>query len=294
MSHPAIEVQEYGQSIWLDYIHRKDLANGALQKRIDTEGILGVTSNPTIFQQAIGESDTYDEAISSLMELTPEEIYDRLSIEDIQQATDLFRPVYDSTNRRDGYVSLEVSPLLANNSSDTASEAKRLFAAVNRPNLMVKIPGTEAGLPAIEEAIAAGVNINVTLIFSVKNYEQVAEAFIRGLERRLDAGLPVDHVASVASFFLSRIDSAVDRILENNLRAAQVHGDTSRISANRRLLGQAAITNAKLAYRAFKRIFHGPRFARLREAGAQVQRPLWASTGTKNPAYPDKIGRAHV
>lgn len=287
MSHPAIEVQKYGQSIWLDYIHRKDLANGALQKRIDTEGILGVTSNPTIFQQAIGESDTYDEAISSLMELTPEEIYDRLSIEDIQQATDLFRPVYDRTNRRDGYVSLEVSPLLANNSADTASEARRLFAAVNRPNLMVKIPGTEAGLPAIEEAIAAGVNINVTLIFSVKNYEQVAEAYIRGLERRLEAGLPVDHVASVASFFLSRIDSAVDRILENNLRAAQVHGDTARISANRRLLGQAAITNAKLAYRAFKRIFQGQRFARLREAGAQVQRPLWASTGTKNPAYSD-------
>jgi transaldolase/glucose-6-phosphate isomerase len=287
MSNPAFEVQKFGQSLWLDFIHRDELNNGGLQYRIDEEGILGVTSNPSIFQKAIGESDTYDEAMSKLLDLDAEAVYEKLAIADIQAATDIFRPIYDRTNKRDGYVSLEVSPLLADSTENTIAEAKRLFAAVDRPNLMIKIPGTKAGIPAIEEAIAAGINVNVTLLFSVKNYEQVAEAYVKGLERRVAAGEPIEHIASVASFFLSRIDAAVDRILENNMRAAQVHGDTARIAANRRLLGQAAVANAKLAYQAFKQVFGGNRFKTLLEKGAQVQRPLWASTGTKNAAYSD-------
>lgn len=288
-SNPLVEIQEYGQSAWLDYIHRKDLHNGELQRRIDEDGVLGVTSNPSIFQKAIGDSDTYDEAIVTMLDLEAQDIYEHLAIEDIQNATDLFRPIYDRTDGIDGYVSLEVSPLLAHDTQGTIEEAKRLYDAVGRPNLMIKIPATEEGIPAIEETIAAGINVNVTLIFAVENYEKVAEAFIRGLERRLEAGEDVKRIASVASFFLSRIDVMVDRILENNIRAAQVRQDTARIAANRKLLGQTAIANAKLAYKSFKRIFEGSRFSNLRDAGAQVQRPLWASTGTKNPAYPDTM-----
>lgn len=287
MSNPAIEVQNYGQSLWLDYIHRAEIQNGEFQRRIDEEGILGVTSNPAIFQKAIGDSNTYDEAISQMLELDAQAVYEALAVTDIQQASDLFRPIYDKTNGRDGYVSLEVSPLLAHDSDATFAEAKRLVAAVDRPNLMIKIPGTPEGLPAIENAIAEGININVTLLFSVKNYEQVAEAFIKGLERRLEAGQSIDKIASVASFFLSRIDVAVDRILENNMRVAQVHSDTTRIAANRKLLGQAAIANAKLAYRSFQRNFRGKRWQKLADNGAMVQRPLWASTSTKNLAYSD-------
>jgi transaldolase / glucose-6-phosphate isomerase len=287
-TNPAIEAQHYGQSIWLDYIHRDDLTNGTMQRYIDA-GVLGVTSNPTIFQQAIGGSQTYDETIRTMLDLDANTIYEHLAVADIQAASDLFLPIYQRTGGRDGYVSMEVSPLIAQDTDATIAEAKRLYAAVDRPNLMVKIPATDAGIPAIEASIAAGININVTLIFSVGNYERVAGAYIRGLERRLEAGESVDTIASVASFFLSRIDAAVDRILQNNIRTAQVHGDTGRIATNRRLLGQAAIANAKLAYRSFQRIFVGSRFKHLREAGAQVQRPLWASSGTKNSAYPDTM-----
>jgi len=289
MTNPLIEIQAHGQSAWLDYIHRKDLNNGALQRRIDEEGVLGVTSNPSIFQKAIGESDTYDEAIMTMLDLEAQDIYENLAIADIQAAADLFRPVYDSTKGIDGYVSLEVSPLLAHDTAGTIEEAKRLHSAVDRPNLMIKIPATQEGIPAIEETIAEGINVNVTLIFAVDNYEAVAEAFIRGLERRLEAGHDVTQIASVASFFLSRIDVMIDRILENNIRAAQVRQDTSRIAANRKLLGQTAVANAKLAYKSFRRIFEGSRFEKLRDAGAQVQRPLWASTSTKSAAYPDTM-----
>ncbi|MCY4145393.1 MAG: bifunctional transaldolase/phosoglucose isomerase [Chloroflexi bacterium] len=289
MSNPLLELQDFGQSAWLDYIHRDDLHNGALQSRIETDGVLGVTSNPAIFQKAIGDSDTYDSAIMTMLDMDTPDIYEALAIEDIQNATDLFRPLYERSGGGDGYVSLEVSPLLARDTQGTIAEAQRLFSTVDRPNLMIKIPATPQGLPAIEAAIAAGINVNVTLIFAINNYEQVAEAFIRGLERRLAAGEDVTRVASVASFFLSRIDVVVDHILENNIRAAQLRQDTARISANSRLLGQTAIANAKLAYRAFQRIFEGERFARLRAAGAQAQRPLWASTGTKNPAYSDTL-----
>ncbi len=289
MGNPPVDVQQFGQSIWLDYIHRRDLENGELQHFIDEYGVVGVTSNPAIFQKAIGGSDAYDSAIKTMLELDPHDIYERLAIEDIQRATDLFRDIYERTNGLDGYVSLEVSPLLANSTEETIAEAKRLAAAVNRPNLMIKIPATPAGIPAIEEAIAAGINVNVTLIFSVQNYREVAEAYIRGLERRLEAGEDVTSIASVASFFLSRIDTLVDGKLENNIRAAQTTGDLDRVSANRELLGKAAIANAKVAYHAFQTIFEGPRFAKLHEAGARVQRPLWASTSTKNPAYPDTM-----
>ena len=289
MSNPAVQVESFGQSLWLDYINRKELDNGAFQKRLDEQGVLGVTSNPTIFQQAIGETDTYDNAIKDMLQLDQNGVYENLAIADIQTAADMLRPIYDRTLHVDGYVSLEVSPLLAQNTEETLSEAKRLFSAVNRPNLMVKIPSTQAGIPAIEEAIYAGININVTLIFSVTNYEAVTEAYIRGLERRHAEGKSVANIASVASFFLSRIDTMVDKILENNIRAAQVTSDTPRIAANRILLGQAAIANAKLAYQSFERIFYGERFAKLKVAGAMVQRPLWASTGTKNPAYSDTM-----
>lgn len=287
MSNPAIKVQEFGQSLWLDYIHRAELENGEFQRRIDEDGILGVTSNPAIFQKAIGESETYDSAMSHMLELEPMQVYERLAIADIQKASDMFRPIYDSSNGKDGYVSLEVAPQLANNTADTIAEAKRLFDAVNRPNLMIKIPGTQDGIPAIEETIYAGINVNVTLLFSVENYEEVALAFIKGLERRVAEGKDISKIASVASFFLSRIDSAVDRILENNMRSAQVRHDTSRIAANRKLLGQAAIANAKLAYKAYQRHFKTARFKALADKGAMVQRPLWASTSTKNAAYKD-------
>ncbi len=289
MSNPLLEIQNFGQSAWLDYIHRDDLRNGGLQNRIETEGVLGVTSNPSIFQKAIGDSDTYDSAIMTMLDLDAPDIYEALAIEDIQNATDLFRPIYERSGGGDGYVSLEVSPLLARDTQGTIDEAQRLFSTVDRPNLMIKIPATPQGIPAIEAAIGSGINVNVTLIFAINNYEQVAEAFIRGLERRLAAGEDVTRVASVASFFLSRIDVMVDHILENNIRAAQLRQDTARISANSRLLGQTAIANAKLAYRSFQRIFEGERFEQLRAAGAQVQRPLWASTGTKNPAYSDTL-----
>jgi transaldolase/glucose-6-phosphate isomerase len=286
--NPPVDVQAFGQSIWYDNIRRSLIGSGDLQKLIDEFGVVGVTSNPAIFQKAIGESDDYDASIADMLDLDAQTIYERLAIDDIQHALDLFRPIYDRTEGRDGFVSMEVSPLLANDTAGTIAEARRLFETVNRPNLMVKIPATKAGIPAIEECIAAGVNINVTLLFSVKNYEEVAEAYVCGLERRQADGQDVRHVASVASFFVSRIDTLVDHMLENNIRAAQAR-DLSKVAANSRLLGKTAIANAKLAYRHFQQLFYGERFAKLREAGARVQRPLWASTGTKNPAYADTM-----
>jgi transaldolase/glucose-6-phosphate isomerase len=290
MSNPPVDVQLYGQSIWYDNISRDLLQSGDLQRLVEHDGVVGVTSNPTIFEKAIGGGSAYDAQIRELVKTeTPvQAIYDALSVADIQETADVLRPVFDRTNGVDGYVSLEVSPLLANDTDTTVSEAKRLSAAVNRPNLMIKIPGTPAGLPAIEEVIFAGINVNVTLLFSVENYIQVMERYIRGLERRVEAGLPVHHIASVASFFVSRIDAVVDKHLENNIRSAQGR-DVNRVTMNRELLGKVAIANAKAAYRRYKEYFHGERFSRLRAAGARVQRPLWASTGTKNPAYPDTL-----
>ena len=281
-----IEVQTCGQSIWMDYIQRSLITSGKLSKLLE-DGIVGMTSNPTIFAKAIADTEEYDDAIANLLDLDVTEIYEALAVADIQAAADVLRTVYDRTNGEDGYVSLEVSPLLAYDTQTTLSEAKRLFKLVDRPNVMIKIPGTPEGVPAIEEAIAAGVNVNVTLLFSVENYTEVAWAFIRGLERRLEAGEDVSHIASVASFFLSRIDTVVDNILESNIQSGRSRGEFEHGPINRRLMGQAAIASAKLAYDEFKRIFGSDRFARLREAGARVQRPLWASTSTKNPNYPD-------
>jgi transaldolase / glucose-6-phosphate isomerase len=286
MPIPPIAVQRLGQSIWTDNISRQLITSGELQRLVDDNGVLGLTSNPSIFQKAIGESDDYDEMISQHLDEDAHSLYERLSLQDIRDAADILKPVYDRTGAMDGYVSLEVSPLLANSTEATAQEAVRLFAKADRPNVMIKIPGTEAGIPAIEEATAQGVNVNVTLLFNVKNYEAVAEAYIRGLERRLDAGEDVTNIASVASFFISRIDDRLDKMLENNIRAAQGR-DLDRVANNRKLLGKAGIANARLAYQSFKRIFEGKRFAKLRNAGAMVQRPLWASTRTKNLAYPD-------
>jgi transaldolase/glucose-6-phosphate isomerase len=286
--NPPVDVQQYGQSIWYDNLSRDLIRTGELQNLIDEYGILGMTSNPAIFEKAIGEGKYYDESIADYLNLSADQIFDLLAVDDIQHACDLLRSIYDRTGGRDGYVSLEVSPTLANDTATTLSEAKRLFKTVDRPNVMIKIPGTPAGLPAIEEALYAGVNVNITLLFSVKNYVEVAECYIRALERRLAEGLPVDHLASVASFFVSRIDAAVDQQLENNIRSAQGR-DLDRVTANNHLRGKVAIANAKVAYRHFKQYFYGDRFAKLRAAGAHVQRPLWASTGTKNPAYPDTL-----
>ncbi len=286
--NPPVNVQQYGQSIWYDNIRRAMLENGELQQLIDQSGILGITSNPTIFQKAISSSDDYNDAIGSMLELDAEAIYERLAIDDIQRALDMLRPIYDRTGGRDGYVSLEVSPLIAHDSATTVAEAKRLFAALGRPNAMIKIPATEAGIPAIEEAIAAGININVTLIFGLENYHEVAEAYICGLERRHAAGEDVTGIASVASFFLSRIDTMVDKMLDNNIRAAQGR-DLARVALNNKLKGKTAIASAKVAYAYFRSVFYGERFLALKADGAMLQQLLWASTGTKNPAYPDTL-----
>ncbi|MBC8100190.1 MAG: transaldolase, partial [Armatimonadetes bacterium] len=288
MTNPPVDVQQYGQSIWIDNIRRKLLSDGTFRTWIDEFGVVGVTSNPTIFQKAIGGSDDYDSAIKEWLNEEPEQIYERLAIGDIQAAAAMFRPIYDATNGVDGCVSLEVSPRLARDTQGTIEEAKRLDAAVGAPNVMIKIPATPEGIPAIEAVIAAGINVNVTLIFAVSNYLEVAEAYMRGLEQRLARGESVAGIASVASFFVSRIDTMIDGILQNNMRAAQGR-DLARVTANEQLLGKAAIANAKLAYKHFMTLFYGERFAALKAAGASVQRPLWASTGTKNPAYPDTL-----
>ncbi|MCB0192793.1 MAG: transaldolase [Anaerolineae bacterium] len=280
MSTPIKQLVSLGQSIWYDNIERRLLKNGELAAMVERGDIQGLTSNPAIFNNAIAKSDDYDADLLPLAEAgkTSLEIFEALAVDDIRAAADLLRPLYDATNGDDGYVSLEVNPTLAYKTEETLSEAKRLWAWVDRPNLMIKIPATEAGLPAIRQAIAAGLNVNVTLIFSIERYEAVMDAYLSGLEDRAAQGLPIDGIASVASFFVSRIDVNIDKQLEAL--------GTERASA---LLGKTAIANARLAYQAFKAIFGSGRFAALEAQGARVQRPLWASTGTKNPAYPDTL-----
>jgi transaldolase len=284
--NPLLEMQKLGQSIWFDNIRRAMLENGELAAKISNDGLRGVTSNPTIFEKAITSSGDYNDAMHKLIAegKSVVEIYEALAIEDIQRAADLFKPVYESTKKHDGYVSLEVSPLLAHDTDATIAEAQRLWTALNRPNVMIKIPATPEGIPAIAASIAAGININVTMIFALENYEQVAEAFIEGLEKRAADGHPVDHIASVASVFVSRIDTAVDKQLEALIEKADDEKEKADLSS---LLGKVAIANAKLQYQKFKEIFSTERFAKLKAKGAQVQRPLWASTSTKNPKYSD-------
>jgi len=283
--NPLFELYEAGTSVWLDYIRRSLMTSGELQRMIEEDAVVGMTSNPTIFEKAIGGSSDYDDALRALVEagIPDEEIMLSLIVEDIQMAADVLKPVYDQTKHKDGYVSIEVLPRVADDTKGTIAMAHDLFDRVGRPNIFIKIPATDAGLPAIEQCIADGLNINITLMFSVKVYEEVARAFIRGLQRRMKQGQPVD-VASVASFFVSRVDTAVDKLLEQKIAAAKDPAERARLQ---QLMGKAAVANAKMAYQAFVRIFNGPEFADLRAGGASVQRCLWASTGTKNPAYSD-------
>ena len=280
------QVHELGQSIWLDYIRRDFVWNGQLARLIEAGEVRGVTSNPTIFEEAIAKSDLYNESIRPLAHAgwEAELIFETLAVEDVRAACDLFLPLYEGSDGKDGFVSIEVNPRLADDSQGTLTEARRLWESVNRPNLMVKIPATEGGVPAIEQAIQEGININVTLVFSLERYSQVMEAFLRGLERRLEANQPIERVASVASFFVSRVDTAVDAKLEGILREEGPNAPKALA-----MLGKAAIANAKLAYAQFKVAFGDSRFGKLREYGARTQRPLWASTSTKNPAYPDVL-----
>jgi len=288
MSNRLVDLMKTGQSIWFDNIKRSMLTGGELARYVAEDDLRGVTSNPSIFEKAINGSADYDAQMRPLIENGSEikDIYEALVIEDIRNAADVLRPVYDRTKGIDGYISLEVDPRLAYDTAGTIDEASRLFKTVDRPNVMIKIPAAQEGLPAIAESIYRGVNINVTMIFSIENYEQVADAFITGLERRAAEGKPVDGIASVASFFVSRVDTAVDKQLDS--LAASTDGEKKDELLS--LRGKAAVANAKLAYQKFKQIFHKDvRFAALREKGAQVQRCLWASTGTKNPEYSDVL-----
>jgi len=277
MSNPLAQLPKAGQSVWFDQMERRLVTSGKLQKMIDEDDLRGLTSNPTIFEKAIGGSEDYDAQLRTLASQgkSRDEIYDELVVEDIGNAADLFAPVYEKTNGEDGYVSLEVSPLLANDTAHTIAEAKRLFTKVGRPNVMIKIPATPEGIPAIQKTIAAGINVNVTLIFSNEVYAKVIEAYLSGLEERASQGLPIGHISSVASFFVSRIDAQADKQLE-------AKGETE-------LMGKVAIANAKMAYQLFKEIFTSERFLKLRDKGARVQRPLWASTGTKSAKYSDVL-----
>jgi transaldolase len=269
---------DFDQSIWYDNVQRKLLRSGHFQRLVDA-GVRGCTSNPTIFEKAIAGSADYDEALQRLVAsgASVDEIYLDLVKQDIRDTADILRSVYDSSNGADGFVSIEVSPELARDTEATVSEAQRLHRMIERPNLMIKIPATEQGLPAVTRTIAAGISVNVTLIFSVEQYRQVALAYIEGLEGAAQAGLDLSRIASVASFFISRIDSAVDTQLK------------AKGEAGNALLGKAAIANAKQAYALFKELFSSQRFAPLRQAGARPQRVLWASTGTKNPSYSDTL-----
>jgi len=288
MGNRLQELHDAGQSIWYDNIRRGLLVSGEMQRMVDEDWITGLTANPTIFEKAITGSSDYDPAIAELAAqgLPALQIYERLATDDVRQVADILRPVYDRTNGADGFVSLEVSPALAFDTAGTIAEAKRLWSAVDRPNLMIKIPGTEAGVPAIEESLASGLNINITLLFSVAAYEKVMEAYLRGLERRAANQLAIDRIASVASFFVSRIDTLVDKLLDAKLTETL---STAAKETNRKLHGQVAVASAQIAYQRFRDTFSTDRFARLAQRGARVQRPLWASTSTKNPAYSDLL-----
>ncbi len=280
------DLTSLGQSIWLDYIRRGILENGELERMIRESALRGVTSNPSIFEQAITGSDDYDSALQAMVGSgeSPKDVYEKLAIEDIQRAADLFRGIYDESDGGDGFVSLEVSPELALDTEGSMAEARRLWKAVDRPNVMIKIPGTAEGVPAIEELLYEGININITLLFSLEGHERVMEAYLRALERRIEEDRPVDRIGSVASFFVSRVDTAVDNQLEQKLATAGSEAEKEKV---RSLMGRAAIANAKMAYQRFRAIFDSDRFRRLQEHGAKVQRPLWASTSTKNPEYRD-------
>jgi len=285
--NPLKQLAEYGQSPWLDYIRRDLFTTGELKRLIEEDGLKGMTSNPAIFEKAIG-SEHYKDSIAKLAleeGASAISLYEKLAIEDIQTAADALRVVYDETKMRDGYVSLEVSPALADDSEGTLEEARRLWKAVDRPNLMVKVPATAVGFDTIKQLIFEGININVTLLFAQESYAKVAEAYVAGLEKRASENKELSNVASVASFFVSRIDSLIDSQIEEKLKDAS--GEEKATLEN--LRGKVAIANAKMAYQTYEEIFSGERWEKLAEKGAQTQRVLWASTGTKNADYSDVL-----
>ena len=285
-SNPILAIEnQYGQSIWMDNLSRDIIESGELKQSITDKGIRGITSNPAIFEKAIAGNKIYDQAIEAGIRANKSvpEIYEDLIFTDIRNACDIFMPIYEESDGLDGYVSIEVPPDLAKDTDSTIKEARRYYQAVDRPNLMIKIPGTPEGLPAVEQAISEGMSVNVTLLFSVQSYIDTAEAYIRGLEKRAAAGGDISKIASVASFFLSRIDVMIDNRLDHKLESAEGEAK-AKLEAIR---GKVAIANAKIAYQKYKEIFNGDRWDALVAKGAKVQRLLWASTGTKNPAYSD-------
>lgn len=284
--NPIKQLLDEGQSVWQDDISRQMIQSGLLSQRIEEVGIRGVTSNPTIFQKAISSGDAYDEEIIQLLgqDMDVAEVFQTLAVKDIQDACDLFRPVYDESDGEDGFVSLEVLASLARDTEGTLANARTLWKAVDRPNLMIKVPGTDEGASAIQTLLTEGINVNVTLLFSLDNYKRVAQAYIDALQKRHDDGLPIDRIASVASFFVSRVDTLVDKKLDE--LASSSNGVRSTIES---LKGKVAVANARLAYEIFEDLFTSNGFKHLADAGARVQRPLWASTGTKNPAYSDVL-----
>ncbi|MGE5374582.1 MAG: transaldolase [Bacteroidota bacterium] len=284
IQNPLLELEALGQSIWIDFLRRETTRSGELKRLIEEDGVSGVTSNPSIFEKAIAESHDYDESIRVLNSegKTAADIFQSLAVEDIQQVADLLRPTYDHTDGQDGFVSLEVSPTLAHDTQGTIREARRLWSQVNRPNCMIKVPATREGLPAIKQLISEGLNINITLLFGLPRYREVANAYIAGLEALAGQGKGVRRISSVASFFLSRIDTFLYPLIEKRIGTV---GSQAEIAA--RLQGQVAIASAKVAYQIYKEMFGSQRFQRLVDQGARSQRLLWASTSTKNPAYID-------
>ena len=287
--NPLTSLNDYGQVVWLDFLSRRFIADGSLKRLIEEDGLAGATSNPSIFEKAILNSSDYDSALNAAARegnLDERALFERIAAEDIRNAADVLRPVYEATRHRDGYISIEVSPYLAMRTEETVAEARRLWHAVGRENLMIKVPATTPGLPAIHQLTGEGININITLLFSQKVYEDVVEAYLKGLEDLIARGGNPARIASVASFFVSRIDTAVDKLLE--VRLGKVIDNSERLALTS-AHGKVAIANAKLAYQRFKRLFAGPRWETLRAKGAQPQRLLWASTGTKNPEYSDVL-----
>ena len=286
--NPLKGLLDYGQSPWMDYIRRDLLAGGELKRLIHDDGLRGMTSNPSIFAKAITGSKDYSDILDSpdAKKLNATQLYEKIAVRDVQDAADIFRPVYDESRRRDGYVSLEVSPTLALERDKTLEEARRLWKMVNRPNVMIKVPGTKECIPAIRQLLEEGININITLLFAQSAYEQVAEAFIVALEARAAKNQDIAHIASVASFFVSRIDTLADSLIDEKLKSASDPGQKALLNG---LKGKVAIANAKVTYKKYQELFSGPRWNALKAKGAQTQRLLWASTSTKNKTYRDVI-----
>jgi transaldolase len=286
--NPLRQLHDLGQSVWVDNLQRSYITKGTLKKFIDEDGLTGLTSNPTIFQKAVSGSDDYQDLFDAAKgkSLTGNDLYEQLAVRDVQGAADILRTVYDKTKGQDGYASLEVSPRLALDTKGTEEEARRLWKTLGRPNVMIKVPGTEAGVPAFEQLTAEGINVNVTLLFSQQRYRQIAEAYVSGLEKLAKAGGDVSRVASVASFFISRIDSIIDKEIEKKVKAGVTAEQQKTLES---LSGKVAIANAKLAYRVYKEVFGSERWKTLAAKGARVQRVLWASTSTKSPKLRDVL-----